>query len=180
MSEMCTGISTHLWVYLWYLCPFIWNKFTAWITKFAICSIVLLSLGETCRLKVRDMVTVWRTLLLLSCYDWDSTHQHYDVTRFKCVLWRRTMHEWVMNNHYQMWIAQGRCINMIRTPSKQWGVFDNVYILISNDDIIKWEHFPRYWPLWGEFTGPQWIPLTKASDAELWYFLWYVPVDTVK
>ena len=23
-------------------------------------------------------------------------------------------------------------------------------------------------PLWGEFTGPQWIPLTKASDAELW------------
>ena len=24
----------------------------------------------------------------------------------------------------------------------------------------------------GEFTGPPWIPLTKASDAELWYFLW--------
>ena len=27
-------------------------------------------------------------------------------------------------------------------------------------------------PLCGEFTGPRWIPLTKASDAELWYFLW--------
>ena len=26
--------------------------------------------------------------------------------------------------------------------------------------------------LWGEFTGPRWIPLTKASDAELWCFLW--------
>ena len=24
----------------------------------------------------------------------------------------------------------------------------------------------------GEFTGHQWIPLTKASDAELWCFLW--------
>ena len=29
--------------------------------------------------------------------------------------------------------------------------------------------------LCGEFTGPQWIPRTKASDAELWCFLWSVP-----
>ena len=27
-------------------------------------------------------------------------------------------------------------------------------------------------PLCGEFTGPRWIPHTKASDAELWCFLW--------
>ena len=26
-------------------------------------------------------------------------------------------------------------------------------------------------PLWGEFTGQRWIPLTKVSDAELWCFL---------
>ena len=26
--------------------------------------------------------------------------------------------------------------------------------------------------LCGEFTGLRWIPHTKASDAELWYFLW--------
>ena len=30
-------------------------------------------------------------------------------------------------------------------------------------------------PLCGEFTGHHWIPLTKASDAELWYFLWSTP-----
>ena len=30
-------------------------------------------------------------------------------------------------------------------------------------------------PLWVEFTGHQWIPLTKASDAELWSFLWSAP-----
>ena len=29
--------------------------------------------------------------------------------------------------------------------------------------------------LCGEFTGPQWIPRTKASDAELWCFLWSAP-----
>ena len=22
---------------------------------------------------------------------------------------------------------------------------------------------PRYWPLWGEFTGDRWIPRTKAQ-----------------
>ena len=26
--------------------------------------------------------------------------------------------------------------------------------------------------LCGEFNGPRWIPRTKASDAELWCFLW--------
>ena len=30
-------------------------------------------------------------------------------------------------------------------------------------------------PLCGEFTGHRWIPLTKTSDAELWWFLWSVP-----
>ena len=33
--------------------------------------------------------------------------------------------------------------------------------------------------LCGEFTGPRWIPLTKASDAELWCFLWSAPEYTV-
>ena len=30
-------------------------------------------------------------------------------------------------------------------------------------------------PLCGEFTGHRWIPRIKASDAELWCFLWSVP-----
>ena len=30
-------------------------------------------------------------------------------------------------------------------------------------------------PLCGEFTGDRWIPLTKASDAELWCFRWSAP-----
>ena len=57
--------------------------------KFAICSIGLLSLDETCHLKGCDLATVWRTVLLLSCYDCDSTYQHYDFTRFEYILWRR-------------------------------------------------------------------------------------------
>ena len=34
-------------------------------------------------------------------------------------------------------------------------------------------------PLCGEFTSHRWIPLTKASDAELWCFLWSEPEQTV-
>ena len=35
-------------------------------------------------------------------------------------------------------------------------------------------------PLCGEFTGHRWIPLTKASDAGLWRFLWSAPEQTVE
>ena len=31
---------------------------------------------------------------------------------------------------------------------------------IRHDDVIKWKHFPRYWPF------VRGIPRTKASDAE--------------
>ena len=42
----------------------------------------------------------------------------------------------------------------------------------GDDDVIKWNHFPRYWLfVWGIHRS-RWIPRTKASDAELWCFLW--------
>ena len=47
-------------------------------------------------------------------------------------------------------------------------------IIPLHEDVIKWKHFPRYCPF--EFTGPRWIPHTKASDAELWWFLWSASV----
>ena len=35
-------------------------------------------------------------------------------------------------------------------------------------------------PLWEEFTGHRWIPLIKASDAELWCFLWSPHEQTIE
>ena len=35
-------------------------------------------------------------------------------------------------------------------------------------------------PLWRESTGHRWIPLTLASDEELWCFLWFVSEQAVK
>ena len=49
-----------------------------------------------------------------------------------------------------------------------------------HDDVIKWQHFSVTGHLCGEFTGHRWIPHTKASDAELWCFLWSAPESTLE
>ena len=55
---------------------------------------------------------------------------------------------------------------------------------ILHDDVIIWKHFPRNWPFVREIhwcqPGHRWISLTKASDAELCYFLWSAPEQTVE
>ena len=51
----------------------------------------------------------------------------------------------------------------------------NLFGCNSQDDVIKWKHFPRYWPfVRGIHRSPVNSPHTKASDAELWCFLWSV------
>ena len=47
----------------------------------------------------------------------------------------------------------------------------------EHDDVIKGKCFPRYWPFVSGIH--RWILLTKASDAELWCFLWSAPELTV-
>ena len=44
--------------------------------------------------------------------------------------------------------------------------------MLVHDDVIKWKHFPRNWPFVRGIHRSRWIPHTKASDAELWCFLW--------
>ena len=51
----------------------------------------------------------------------------------------------------------------------------NRHIATLHDDVIKWKHFRVTCHLCGEFTGHRWIPRTKASNAELWSFLWSKP-----
>ena len=50
----------------------------------------------------------------------------------------------------------------------------------EHDDVIKWKHFPRHWPFVRGIHRSRWIPRTKASDAELWCFLWSPPEWTIK
>ena len=63
---------------------------------------------------------------------------------------------------------------LLKIPStKCWSACSGLDVLEEqHDDVIKWKHFPRYWPFVRGIHRPRWIPRTKASDAELWCFLW--------
>ena len=53
-------------------------------------------------------------------------------------------------------------------------ISDSLAVLLNHDMMTSSNgnifHITGH--LCGEFTGPQWISHTKASDAELWCFLW--------
>ena len=42
------------------------------------------------------------------------------------------------------------------------------------------KHFRVIVSLCGELTGHRWIPLKKASNTELWRFIWSAPEHTVE
>ena len=59
-------------------------------------------------------------------------------------------------------------------------VLNMVVLLFIMMTASIWIIFRVTGPLWGEFVGHRWIPLTEASDAELWCFLWSAHVQTVQ
>ena len=71
-------------------------------------------------------------------------------------------------------LASGVNLYLVLTPSiAQVPVL--VYIRDPNfghhhDDVIKWKHFPCYWPFMRGIHRSRWMPLTEASDADLWCF----------
>ena len=68
-----------------------------------------------------------------------------------------------MVEHTSQWEALSHTLLAVPKPSS--------YMMTSANGNI----FRVTGHLCGEFTGPWWIPRTKASDAELWRFLWYTP-----
>ena len=66
----------------------------------------------------------------------------------------------------KLWIKH--FIGCTQEPFVKYWSQVKVYIREWHDDVIKWKRVPRYWP----FVGHRWLPLTKASCAELWCFLW--------
>ena len=87
---------------------------------------------------------------------------------------------------HQIWIAMENPLvkrgpgYYFPEPNKQLTLSSPCITFCLHDDVIKWKHFPRHWPFVREFTGDGWIPRTKASDAELWCFLWSASELTVE
>ena len=89
-----------------------------------------------------------------------------------------------MNSEVSMWPVISRCI-LWKSDSDRILIF-NVYSERNEASLgpetvknmmtsLNGNIFRVTGHLCGEFTDDRWIPRTKASDAELWCFLWSAP-----
>ena len=72
------------------------------------------------------------------------------------------------------WRHNGNCTSLLHFP----GILLAPLGLALRNDMMTSSNgniFHVTGPLYGEFTGDRWIPPTKASEAELWCFLWSAP-----
>ena len=103
-------------------------------------------------------------------------------TRNRIVIWNKWMNtffvRWKKCIHWVVVHSLGRVcygiILSIKSNSSTWWGCQAKHSchrrgrLKWDDNVVKWKHFPRYWPF--VRGSHRWISLTKASDAELWYF----------
>ena len=70
------------------------------------------------------------------------------------------------------WSRSPSMLQPVQCRSVLWHMWCILYIwdIPVRTGLIKWKHFPRYYKPFGRG-----IPLTKASEAELWRFLWSAP-----
>ena len=133
-----------------------------------------------------------------------------DLVKFHddALLWRRFLHYWYFvreirrvlldspNQGPVMWsfvvffvvfqfkpLHKQSSVRWLETPWRSWyaivmiNVWDyHVFMMTSSNRSI----FRDTGPLWRESTGDRGIPLTKASDAELWCFFWSTPEQTAE
>ena len=95
----------------------------------------------------------------LNCFPWDSTG-----------LW---------NLSWQLSARSEQFMLISRDDSTAMNLLLYTWWVYFHDDVINGNIFFTG-PWWGESTGRQWIPLTKASDAELWCFIWCTPEQTIE
>ena len=78
--------------------------------------------------------------------------------------------------NFQIVALRGLSVRRLKIqPGVLWIFWCIQTIVFYHDDVMKWRHFPRNWPFVRGIHRSGWIPRTKASDAELWCFLWSVP-----
>ena len=103
---------------------------------------------------------------LLTMYNIKYVHAKYHYTYI------HTFH-WPINENNCIQRA-GRCANIVCIPPA-WDQFPDMNWYI-HDDVMKWKHFPRYWPfVWGIHRSPANSPHKGQSRVELWCFLCSVP-----
>ena len=114
------------------------------------------------RERYRDASSVCTAWLTAATLQSGSTVFYNTETEMSSFWW--IFHHWL---HWKLSKRQLPVQPVIRIWSK-WRHFRfSEHVTPSNENIFRVTGH-----LCGEFTGPRWIPHTKASDAELWCFLW--------
>ena len=122
--------------------------------------------GPMHRLAVTFRIMWWRRYKIgsdnkivkqcIKCYKQPSIHG--DV-----ITWKHSRYCWSLTDSY----CKGAVIRSLMFPvSMMTSWIGNLFRVTGS--------------LCGELTGDRWIPCTKASDAELWCFLWSAPEYTVE
>ena len=122
------------------------------------------------------------------------------IMRFDLNEWFRIYHTWFLTKHVFKSLSEGRWVILLDNINCYlarllvwilWPCLENttshIWHLVcqygqrggirnywpgQHDDVIKWKHFPRYWPVVRGIHRPRWNPRTKAGGAEFWCFLW--------
>ena len=112
-----------------------------------------------------------------------SKHIKVDLSMIKIGEWLRKL--WSLRSFFLILppgalTPQGIKGAVKRDGSKHWCTLQwcaSRGWVITHENWTSWNGniFCDTVPLCGEFTGHWWIPRTKASEAELWYFLWSAP-----
>ena len=76
--------------------------------------------------------------------------------------------------------VQPSCQNVSRPTETMWPSYMTISFIRFMMTPSNGNIFRVTGRLWGEFTGHRWSSLTKASDAELWCFLWSAPEQTIE
>ena len=143
-----------------------------------------------------ENVSIWWRHRVL-CLPFDTSHCHtvhpkqYAHALYRILLWlgsnqftHTVQDDFTRSTVELQWTTPFRVIFVNRHYKSNKNGIDQRYkhnkAHQNHDDVIKWKHFPRYLPFMRESTGHRWIPLTKASNTELWYFLWSASEQTTE
>ena len=122
-----------------------------------------------------ENVSIWwchHTHLLMNCHEliiaFCPLNKYSEARKatWICPLSRQVVFDNRGSEHGFLKIEPGLWLNSIALGN---------FAVWLHDDVIKWKHFPHYWPFVRGIHRSRWIPRTKASDAELWCFLWSAP-----
>ena len=90
------------------------------------------------------------------------------------IQWRHNVSLWWIITY--VWPVIGCLYIFLPTPKRKCRRVDGICVTGCNEQHmmtpLNWNIFRVTGPLWAESIGHRWVPPTKASDAELWWFLW--------